>query len=94
MARYFTTGGGMTIGTLADLGAIPDMPSLPTLQRFIAARPDFPVIERGRYGKAYQLDLEAAAAFVREHWRDQRTLDPDSAAARQLPLPMETNNGR
>lgn len=84
----------MTIGSLADLGKLPGMPSLPSLQRFIAARPDFPVVERGRYGKAYQFDLEEAAAFVREHWRDGRLLDPDSEILRQLPLPMETRDGR
>lgn len=84
----------MTIGSLADLGKLPGMPSLPSLQRFIAARPDFPVIERGRYGKPYEIDLDAAAAFVREHWRDGRLLDPDAEILRQLPLPMEAGNAR
>ena len=62
----------MTVGTLADLGALEGMPSLPSLQRFIAAHADFPVIQRGRYGLPYQLDLEIAAAYVRAHWRDGR----------------------
>ena len=78
----------MKIGVLADLAAMPGMPSEPTLRRFIAARDDFPVIERGRYGKPYQLDLDAAAAFVRSHWRDGRLLGPDSEILRQLQLPM------
>ncbi len=62
----------MNVGTLADLGRLEGMPSGPSLARLIAARPDFPVIERGRYGKPFVLDLDAAAAFVREHWRDGR----------------------
>lgn len=48
------------------------MPSYPSLARFIAARPDFPVIQHGQYGKPFILDLDAASAFVREHWRDGR----------------------
>lgn len=62
----------MNVGTLADLGKVEGMPSVPTLGRFIAARSDFPVIQHGRYGKPYVLDLDAAAAFVRQHWRDGR----------------------
>lgn len=62
----------MTVGNLAELAALNGMPSQPSLARFIAARADFPIIERGRYGKAYVLDLDAAAAFVRAHWRDGR----------------------
>lgn len=62
----------MNVGTLADLGQIAGMPSVPSIARFIAARDDFPVIQHGRYGKPFVLDLDAAAAFVREHWRDGR----------------------
>lgn len=62
----------MTVGTLADLAAIDGMPSEPTLRRLIAARSDFPVIRAGRSGARYQLDLDAAAAFVRNTWRDVR----------------------
>ena len=62
----------MNVGTLADLGQIEDMPSVPSIARFIAARDDFPVIQHGRYGKPFVLDLDAAAAFIREHWRDGR----------------------
>jgi len=62
----------MNIGTLTDLARTDDMPSYPSLARFIAARSDFPIIERGQYGKPFILDLDAAATFVREHWRDGR----------------------
>jgi len=62
------------VGNLADLGAEAGMPSLPSLQRFIAARDDFPLIARGGYGKHFVIDLDAAVAFVRANWRDGRTL--------------------
>lgn len=83
----------MTIGTLAALAKLPDMPSEPSLRRFVAAQPDFPVERRGRYGIAYAFDLEAAAAFVREHWRDGRLLNPDCDALRQLQLGLERTDG-
>jgi len=60
----------MNVGALADLSQIGGMPSVPPIARFIAARDDFPVIQHGRHGKPFVLDLDAAAAFVREHWRD------------------------
>ena len=82
----------MTIGTLADLAALPGMPSQPSLQRFIAARSDFPVLERGRYGRAYVIDLEHAVAFIQENWRDGRRLDPDHETLRQLPLNLERDD--
>jgi hypothetical protein len=62
----------MSLGTLTDLARLDGMPSYPSLARFIAARDDFPVIQRGQYGKPFILDLDAAAGFVREHWRDGR----------------------
>ncbi len=86
----------MNVGTLADLGQIDGMPSVPSITRFIAARDDFPVIQRGRYGKPFVIDLDAAAAFIREHWRDGRnertvrrlaTMREAAAAAPQQPLP-------
>ncbi|HEX8414992.1 MAG TPA: hypothetical protein VF637_14065 [Sphingomicrobium sp.] len=86
----------MNVGTLADLGQIDGMPSVPSIARFIAAREDFPVIQHGRYGKPFVLDLDAAAAFVREHWRDGRNertvrrlaaLQEVAAADPQQPLP-------
>lgn len=73
----------MTIGTLADLAALDGMPSLPSLGRFVASRDDFPVITRGRYGVPYAFELDEAAAFVREHWRDGRRL-PDEQRHVQL----------
>jgi len=73
----------MPFGKLWELAAIPDMPSVPTLRQFIRDRPDFPVIERGRKGTSYVFDLDAAAAFVREHWQDRRpTLSGRARATR------------
>ncbi|WP_267397231.1 MULTISPECIES: hypothetical protein [unclassified Sphingomonas] len=60
----------MNVGTFANLGRVDGMPSVPSIARFIAARPDFPVIQHGRYGKPFALD--AAAAIIRKHWRDGR----------------------
>ena len=62
----------MNVGTLADLAAIDGMPCVPSIAALIAARQDFPVLQHGRSGKPYILDLDAAAAFVRVHWRDGR----------------------
>jgi hypothetical protein len=62
----------MSLGTLTDLARIDGMPSYPSLARFIAARSDFPVLQHGQYGKPFILDLDAASAFVRAHWRDGR----------------------
>ncbi|MET4595775.1 MULTISPECIES: hypothetical protein [unclassified Sphingomonas] len=58
---------------LWELAALPDMPSAPTLRKFIRERADFPVIQYGRKGLDYTFDLDAAVAFVREHWRDTRS---------------------
>ena len=86
----------MNVGTLVDLGQIDGMPSVPSIARFIAARGDFPVIQHGRYGKPFVLDLDAAAAFIREHWRDGRNertvrrlaaIHEATAADPQQPLP-------
>ena len=86
----------MNVGTMVDLGRIDGMPSVPSIARFIAARDDFPVIQHGRYGKPFVLDLDAAAAFIREHWRDGRnertvrrlaSLQDAAAADPQQPLP-------
>lgn len=89
----------MNVGNLADLAAMDGMPSAPSIARLIAERSDFPIVARGSSGKAYQLDLEAAAAFIRLHWRDgrneRRRLRLQSLPAnQQLPLfEMEKNDG-
>lgn len=62
----------MNVGTLADLAKLDGMPSVPSIARLIAARPDFPIVTRGSSGKAYEIDLDKAAAFIRQHWRDGR----------------------
>lgn len=83
----------MTTGKLWELAERPDMPSEPTLRRLIRMRPDFPLIERGRRGRDYLLDLDAAAAFVRANWADarrakQRRAAAERAADPQLHLPL------
>jgi len=85
------------LGTLDQLGKVDGMPSVPSLRRFISSRPDFPVVQQGRYGLPYILDLDTAAAFVREHWRDGRNerrrlrLAAVALEATQLPL-FKTEN--
>lgn len=74
----------MTVGSLFDLAQLDGMPSIPSLRRFIDARPDFPVIEHGQYGRPFKLELEAAASFVREHWRDGRRLSLDDDRLAQM----------
>lgn len=59
------------IGTLRQLAARPGMPSEPLLRR-LAVLPGFPLVERGRKGKRYAIDLDAAEAFVRQYWSDGR----------------------
>lgn len=56
------------IGTLAELAAMPGMPSEPTLRKLIDSEADFPVISRGKNGVGYEIDLVAAA-----HWWKART---------------------
>ena len=76
----------MATGRLWELAAISDMPSVPTLRQFMRERPDFPVIAYGGKGVGYVLDLDAAAAFVRAHWRDSRaTLSGRARASRAAP---------
>lgn len=78
--------GELQTGSLADLGKLPGMPSLPSLRRFILSRDDFPILERGKSGVAYTFDLAVAADFVRAHWIDGRRVEPQSDEARQLYL--------
>ncbi|VVT16405.1 conserved hypothetical protein [Sphingomonas sp. EC-HK361] len=73
----------MTTGKLWELAALPDMPSAPTLRQLMRERPDFPIVERGRKGRDYVIDIEDAAAFVRANWRDARsTLSGKARASR------------
>lgn len=53
------------IVTLAELAAVPGMPSEPTLRKMIAENADFPILSRGKNGVAYEFDLESAIGFVR-----------------------------
>ena len=71
----------MTVGKLWQLADRPGMPSEPTIRRLIRTRPDFPVIKRGRKGRDYSIDLEAAEAFIFEHWADARRARKRAASA-------------
>lgn len=75
----------MAEGRLWQLAELDGMPSAPTLRKLIRDRPDFPLIERGRRGREYRIDLDQAAAFVREHWRDERTLWSGKARVGRVP---------
>lgn len=89
----------MRVGNLADLAKMDGMPSAPSIARLIAERRDFPIVSRGSSGKAYEIDLDAAAAFIRQHWRDgrneRRRLRLQSQPKnQQLPLfAMENDDG-
>jgi len=54
------------IGTLAELAALPGMPSEPTLRRLVDGDPAFEgIIKRGTgKGDAYEIDLPVAAKYV------------------------------
>lgn len=52
------------IGTILDLARCPGMPSIVTLRAIIARHPDFPIIQRGKRGRGYRIDLDAASRFV------------------------------
>ena len=82
----------MRTGKLFELALIPDMPSQPVLRQMIRDRPDFPVIEHGRKGASYLLDLDAAAAFVRANWRDSRSEFSGVARASRANRPQEPSN--
>ena len=53
------------LGSLADLANMTGMPSEPTLRKIIADNADFPIVSRGKNGRAFEIDLRAAFAFVR-----------------------------
>lgn len=73
------------IGTLAELAAMPGMPSEPTLRKLIDAHPDFPVISRGKNGVGYEIDLEAAALWWRGRCdEEQRQARERAEQVRQL----------
>lgn len=82
----------MTLGKLWELADLADMPSVPTLRRLMREHADFPIVERGRRGAEYVIDLERAAAFVRSHWGDARlrkTYGTEAEADQQISLPLE-----
>jgi len=60
------------IGTLGDLAAVPGMPSEPTLRKMIRENPDFPLISQGKNGVAYEIDVEAAVAWIKARAEEER----------------------
>ncbi|WP_347269864.1 hypothetical protein [Rhizorhabdus histidinilytica] len=67
------------IGNLSELASLhPDMPSEPTIKKLIDDNPDFPIITRGDRGVPWEIDLGAAAEFI----RDLRRKEEERARAR------------
>ncbi len=63
--------------------------TIPTLDRWLRLWPDFPVLERGRCGRLWRFDAEAARAFVQAKRNAEREVkDQRSAALSQLALPL------
>lgn len=67
------------IGNLKELSELhPDMPSEPTIKKLIDENVDFPIITRGDRGVPWEIDLGAAALFI----RDLRRKEEEAARAR------------
>ncbi|MCZ4340585.1 hypothetical protein O4H52_03130 [Sphingomonadaceae bacterium G21617-S1] len=67
------------IGNLKELSELhPDMPSEPTIKKLIDENEDFPIITRGDRGVPWEIDLGAAALFI----RDLRRKEEEAARAR------------
>lgn len=58
--------------TIEALSALPGMPSTRTIRTLMERHDDFPLVKRGGVGRAYEVDLAAAAEFVRALWSDGR----------------------
>jgi hypothetical protein len=54
------------IGGLLQLSRRTGMPCPKGIRRLIRQNPDFPVLETGKRGRAYQFDLNAAVAFIEQ----------------------------
>jgi phage terminase Nu1 subunit (DNA packaging protein) len=68
--------------------------TLPTLDKWLQAWPDFPIVERGRNGQLWQFDAEAACAFVKaKHDAARAEKDRRTAALAQLALPLPGDDG-
>lgn len=74
------------IGNLSELANLhPDMPSEPTIKKLIDENPDFPIITRGDRGVPWEIDLAAAALFIRElRRRDEEAARARAAEVRQF----------
>jgi hypothetical protein len=54
------------IGSLKELARRPGVPSEVTIRKMIDRYSDFPIVERGKNGRKYRIDLEVAEAFIRQ----------------------------
>nr|WP_165388264.1 hypothetical protein [Sphingomonas populi] len=86
---YSCASGLGSIGSLTDLARRPSMPGEAILRRLIALHADFPVLRHGTFGRKYQIDIEAAEAFVLR-LAECRGADPEArhALIRQIGLEM------
>lgn len=77
----------MRTGSLTALSMEAGMPSINTIQKIARHNAYFPVIQRGGRGKAFVVDLDAAAEFLRQ-WQAGRFIRPEAReiAKRELGL--------
>ena len=80
---------GPVIGSLGDLAAVPGMPSEPTLRKLIRENTDFPVVSAGKNGVSYEINVEAAVNWLRDHEEQKRAAQrARSAEVRQFALDL------
>lgn len=60
--------------------------SLPTMRQLLRRYPDFPVVERGTNGRAWQFDKDAAVAFVQGKRAEKAAAHDKLLSQVQLPL--------
>ncbi len=76
------------IAKLHEFAAIPGVPSEPTLRRLIKENPDFPA-NPGTNGQAYEIDVSAGIAWLKERDAKRVQSERDHAAqVRQLGLEL------
>lgn len=76
------------IASLGEFAAIPGVPSEPTLRRLIKDHPDFPAVP-GTNGQAYEIDVAAAIAWLKEREARRIQVERDHAErVRQLGLAL------
>ncbi|GER00917.1 hypothetical protein JCM17845_15400 [Iodidimonas gelatinilytica] len=70
--------GAETVVTLGELVSIPGMPSEPTMRKIIDQHSGFPLISRGKNGQGYEIPLERAVTW----WKDHRAREEEEARRR------------